>query len=423
VFLSIRDWVFADRLSSNSVRERIKRIEQHLSLQHFEKAQHELNHLNLKKQKTKQLALYEIQVLRGIGELKEAFECVKQALERYPEELLFHLEKGKLLLALNRAKDAVDSFSLCVPILRGETDLLALGSALHQAGFSDHCLNLLHPWIVSTQNGELVALAGDALCAQKRFQDAIEMYTFALKLGTKNHHLYVQIGHAYRRLGNLAEAEKIFRKLLDKDSSDLESTLELGACLEERGHFQKALLIYQSGKAWNTKHPQLMQKAGVNALKTKKYSFAQNYFAQVLQEQQEDPQIQVFYGFSLEGQEKWQEAEQTYLRLIQKFPSYPHGYRALAWMFGVGLSKTLNDEQGLNFAYRALKLKNDPTSWEILSACCARQGDFDKAYRIQLSLAKNDKDPKTRARRQQMLRHLRKKIPLNNQLLGRALVA
>lgn len=60
---------------------------------------------------------------------------------------------------------------------------------------------------------------------------------------------------------------------------------------------------------------------------------------------------------------------------------------------------------------------------EILSACAARTGEFDKAYQIQLSLAKQDNDAASRTRRQQALRTLRKRLPLHDLHVIRSLVA
>ena len=41
------------------------------------------------------------------------------------------------------------------------------------------------------------------------------------------------------------------------------------------------------------------------------------------------------------------------LKLIRLFPNDYQGYRALAWMFGVGLSQTVSQTQGLNYAHIA----------------------------------------------------------------------
>lgn len=423
LFLSVRDWISTREHSARSVRNKLKAVSQQISLQEWDKAQKELLPLIEKKQGGKEAALFEIQILRGTDHLQEALQKVSFSVREYPEELFFRLEEANILLDLDRASEALDAFRVCSPILREESDFLALGTALLRAGFSKQCLDLLKPWLQKSKNGQLSLLYAEALYSIKQFQEAIQYYNSALALGEKSHQVFLQLGHAYRRLGNLAKSEEIFRKLIEKDNGDIAATLGLGLCLQERGHFHKALLIYQSGLAWEKKDQDILYQSGLCALRTKKFSFAEFCFKELIQSQVNNPKFLAYYGLSLENQKKWQEAEQTYIRLIHLFPSYIPGYRALGWLFGVGLSKTLSPEEGLNFAHRAVKFKSDPISWEILSAAYARVGAFEKAYPIQLELAKKDKDPATRARRQQVLRNLRKRAPLEESHVLKALVA
>lgn len=419
--ITLRDWVTYRRTSTKSVQKILKNIGHAVLLNDWEKGEKDLFPLLEQGRGGKEGALFEIQILRGRGRLHEALQKTEISSRLFPEELLFRLEEGQILLELNRAQEALEAFQVCAPILRGESDFLALATALCQAGEPQQGLDILHAFLPKTHNGHMFALAGDALYDLKLFREAISHYKHAIELGCTTHHVFVQLGHAFRRLGNLSESEKIFRELLDMGGQDIDATLGLGACLQERGHHNKALLIYQTRLA--TKDLRLTHQAAIAALRCKKYRFAETYFFEVLQQQQPDPQLLSYYGLCLEHQKKWQEAEQIYLKFIQLFPSEPQGYRALAWMFGVGLSQTVSLTQGVDFAHRALKLKNDPLSWEILSACAARTGQFEKAYQIQLSLSKNDKDAPTRARRQQALRTLRKRTPLGDTQVLRTQVA
>jgi tetratricopeptide (TPR) repeat protein len=421
-FITIHDWVMR-RATAKSIQKLLTRVEQSISLQDWEKAEQELAQLLEKGKAGKEAYLLEIKILRGKGSLHEALQKVAVQSRMFPEELLFRLEEGKVLLELNRTQEALTAFQVCAPILRGESDLVSLASALCKAGHPQECLDALAPYLKHSLNGQMLGLAGDAFYELKLFSEAIIHYRKALDLGYKTHQLYVQLGHAYRRYGNLTNAEKTFRNLLEKDAGDSDATLGLGACLQERGQHNKALLIYQASLVVHTKDLRLLHQAAYAALRSKKYRFAEVYFFEVLRQQEADPSTLAYYGFCLESQKKWQEAEQTYLKLVQLFPNYYQGYRALAWMFGVGLSQTLSHTQGLNFAHVALKLKHDPISWEILSACAARTGQFDKAYQIQLALSKQDKASDARARRQQTLRTLRKKIPLGDTQVSRTQVA
>lgn len=407
--------------TSKSVQKRLKRISQLISLHNWENAEKELDAIRDGKKAGKETALFEVQIFRGKGQLQEALAVVESKKRLFPEELLFRFEEGKIFLALERAEEALDCFHVCAPILRGEDALFSLASALCMGGHYQESLDTLIPLLQTTQNGCLFSLAGDAQFELRHFSEAITSYTQALKLECKTHHVFLQLGHAYRRFGNLLEAEKIFRTLLDKNSLDIDATLGLGACMQERGQHHKALLIYQT--LLSTQDSRLFYQAAYAALRIQKYRFAEECLLEVLQTQAPDPQTLSWLGICLEKQKKWQEAEQLYSKLIRMFPDRPEGYRAMAWMFGVGLTQTISSSQGMNFAHRALKLKNDLISWEIFSACAAREGQFEKAYQIQIALAQHDTDAKARIRRQQVLRTLRKKTPLGDSQVLRTQVA
>lgn len=423
LFLVICDWIRAPRFCPRSLQKQIKNISIDISLGNWEEARKSLTPLLTTGKGGKEVALLDIQVLHGTNQLQTALSKTIEASRLYPEELLFRLEEGKILLQILKPLEALEAFNVCAPIIRAETDLFSFGSALLQAGFPEKCLDLIQPYLKESRSDLLLSLVGDALFALKRFQETIDVYQEAIELGSQNRHLFLQLGTAYRRFGNLSEAEKIFHELLAKDGSDIPATLELGACMQERGDYERALAMYQAGGGWKTKDPQIMTQAGICALYTKKFAHAQHYFFEALQKQTPTMQTLTYYGFALEGQQKWQQAEEAYQQLIDAYPSNPHGYRALAWMFGVGLTSTLSLEEGIRYAHIALKLKNDSISWEILSACEARVGNYPRAYQIQYALAKQDKDKEERIRRQQALRKLRKNLPLDNSQVVRSLVA
>lgn len=422
-YLTLRDWIFTPKLSQATVQKRLKSASQHVLLGNWVEARDEIDPLLESGQGGKECALIHVQVLRGTRAFEHALKKVSDAARQYPEELLFRMEEGLILLGMDRANEALAAFKVCAPIMRTESDALALGAALNRAGYHDQALDMLGPWLKTTENGELLALVGEIYYEKNQFHEAVAHAYHAFKAGHQTHKLFVQWAHAYRRLGNLAEAEKIFRRLLDKDATDITATLGLGACMQERGHHHKALLVYQSSGAWEHKDIRLLKEAGLCALHVKKYTYAEHYLRDVMQRCEPEAPTYASYALALEGQQKWQEAEQIYLRIIQLFPADPSGYRALAWMFGVGLTGTLSNEQGLNYAHVALNVKNDPVSWEILSACEARVGNFERAYQIQMTLSAQDNDPEARTRRQRALRILRKNHPLEGQHVTRSLVA
>jgi len=422
-FLAFRDRIKYPRFTIKNYKKMLQKAAQFCAWGNWEEAEKELLPLFVIQEAQKEATLLYSQVLRGTKRFEEALDFLMKASRDCPEELLFRLEEGKILLELERPLEAIEAFKVCAPILHSPSDLLEFAMAYFQTGKAEKAWGLIEPLIPHSQEGRLLALGGDCLFEKKKFQEAIHLYQLAIERGWKTQPLLTQLGHAFRKQGNLSMAEKTFRQILEKDPSDLHATLGLGACMQERGFYHKCLLFYQSSKAWEKKDARLLRQAAICAMISKRYAFAIPYFIEVIHQQGATAQLLFYLGYCYEGRLKWQEAEQTYLRLTREFPSEANGYRALAWLFGVGLSTVQSVDEGMRNANLALKLLPDQISWEILSACEARRGCFQRAHQIQEYLATLDQDKETLARRKQAMRSLRKQRPLDDQLVGRAQVA
>lgn len=62
-----------------------------------------------------------------------------------------------------------------------------------------------------------------------------------------------------------------------------------------------------------------------------------------------------------------------------------------------------------------MQLNHSSETLELLSACEARSGNFDTAYEIQAFLSGQDVSLQQKKRRSQIMRNLRRKLPLNHQ--------
>ena len=423
IYLSIHHWIRNHRLTSKAIQTRLKTVSKLLTLEQWSEAQNALLPLLHHAKGGAKAHLYYARALHGANALDQALHAITHASKLYPEELLLRLEEGKILLDLERPDEALKTFKVCGPILHTESDTITLALALLRGGFPEQCWHHLEQRVDKSKNSELIALAAETLYILKRYPESIQFFEYAIELGNRKHRILTYLAHAYRKLGNLAKAEQIYRDLLEKDPGDVEAILGLGHCMEERGEIQKAFFLYQSTHAWKKKDCRLIKHAAIAALHIRKYAYAERYFYEVMRRGEQSPTLLSYYGYSLERQKKWPQAEQVYLNLIKAFPAKANGYRGVAWLFGVGLTTTVSEEQGVNFAHISLKLVGDVTSWEILSAVFARIGNFERAYQIQEGLLAKESDKAIRQRRQEALRCLRKNHPLNDHHLGCSLVA
>jgi tetratricopeptide (TPR) repeat protein len=364
-----------------------------------------------------------LELLCELKDWENALPLADEALAQHGDQLQLHLKKGHILMALDRPQEAIDHFVRAEPIQQDESDRLAHARALFQCGQFNLAWIGLEPFIQSSRSGPLLALAADCLFAQRRYQQALLYYEKAAEQGIDNHQLMARHGHCLLRVGRLDEAEVLLRSILEVDESHLLATLSLGSCLEDQERYQEALEIYQNQTIWQLNDARILRQSGICAFYLGEYQYAELYLQEATRRGSQPRKSLAFLGYALECQQRWEEAEKVYHQLIQDHPDYVVGYRGLAWLYGVGISQAIDAETGLLYAKRCVEILPDTSSWEVLSACEARAGNFSEAHQIQENLSRNEADRATRQRRLRAMRALRQKLPLNEEFVARTLVA
>lgn len=365
-----------------------------------------------------------VQVLRQTNQLEQAQLVIEKASSIFELTPMAYKEWGKLLLAQNRSEQALVVFSQCLDLMQEEEDKIDLATAWFEQGEVDRAWAALENLMLQSSNGRFFALLGDCYFYRHQWHQAIACYQKALKYHWNKHQVVSRLGHGLRRLGYVEEAQVHFENILRTDSSDVLATLGLGCCLEAKGLFQEALNVYQKGKAWDLADPRILQHAGICAIYMKKFQYAEVYLQESLRRGKKNPYTLEFLGYAYECQAKWVQAERIYWMAIELFPEHLGCYRALSWLFGVGLTQTLTEEQGLTIARTSYELKGDTVALEILSACEARIGNFEIAKHIHEILSNGESgDRQTRNRRRRAISKLRQKIVLDTQSIQHHLVA
>jgi len=422
-FLSLRERLGARKRPHETIEQIHNRISHHLALSNITAASRLIKRLRSKEALrhpfTHQL---KIRLARSSRRYDEALEAVEEARRHLPGQLVISLEEGRTLMEMGRPAQASRALRHAYPLLRDEADRLLLAQALHQTGAREEAWKMVEP-MLEEGSGHVHALAGDCLFAEKRYSQALTHFESAFEQDVDNLQLLARIGHCLIRVGDLSGAEAKLRQILEVDSGHLFATLSLGCCLEEQERYQEALDVYQGGAAWDLSDFRILRQAGVCAFHLGHFAYAESYLQRAFDLGATQRKTLAFLAYSLECQEKWAEAEEVFRTLIGQNPDYVVGYRGLAWLYGVGLSTSVSMEEGLEHARKSVEILPDSASWEVLSAAEARAGNFSQAHYIQECLSTQSSDLDNRRKRQRAMRSLRQGVPLNEELVERALVA
>lgn len=414
--LAFRDRIKYPFFSRREERRRVAIASEKILHGLWEEAKEELEPFIIAKKAGKEVSLLYIRAIREIDENEKAIEEAKKAILRFPDELKFKIEEGKAYLALGLPEDALKAFQASFPILKNESDLLSYSQALVLSEYPEKALELLEPFFQKSQNGKLFFVVGEAFSLLKKWNEAVLAYARAQELGYDSRQLQLEMATALKRLGKVPESELLFRKILKRDPSDVLATIGLGNCMQAKGEHLRALSLFRSSKAWEKKDPLLALQAGVLALYLQRDHFAEECFSVALHREMSS-EILFYWGYSLQRQRKWAEAECAYLNLVERYPDDQRGMEALLWLFAVGLSTSLAAPRAREMAEKLHQMKQDPPSLELLSAIEARIGNFSRALEIQEKLSSYDRDAKEIARRRQCLKTLRRNLPLDDHLL------
>ncbi|BAE80860.1 conserved hypothetical protein [Chlamydia felis Fe/C-56] len=358
-----------------------------------------------------------MRILRGLNRFDEVEKLLAEARKLNLRGPQFLLEIAYKAYRYGAYKESCQAFSLIPKDRFEEQDAAKYASALVHVGHLDAACSIIEPWISPLSHQETYITVGDIYFASKRYQDAIEFYNRAYALGPCPVKVIYNLAHSSRICSNYLEAGKLFRKLLSEPNYREESLFNIGLCEQKQGRSRKALLIYQSSDLWSRGDALLMKHAALAAMDQSDHHLAEYCWNLAFQcsAYAEDWQCGVSYGFSLCCLKKYSDAEKIYLKVVQKYPDCPAACKALAWLSGVGYASIVTAEAGLEYAKKALQFKHSPEILELLSACEARSGNFDAAYEIQAFLSAHDISLEQKRRRSQIMRNLRRKLPLNPQ--------
>jgi tetratricopeptide (TPR) repeat protein len=125
---------------------------------------------------------------------------------------------------------------------------------------------------VDRTDAQALVRRGNELYLQNRFEDAVLLYTEALKANPNDGTAHNNLGNAYFRLQRIVEATEHYREAVRINGNDAEAHQNLGAALAAQGDIDGAIAQYERALALRPDLPEALYSIGY--LSNEKYTAA-----------------------------------------------------------------------------------------------------------------------------------------------------
>jgi tetratricopeptide (TPR) repeat protein len=181
------------------------------------------------------------------GKNDEAIEHIGKAIERDPNQAVFHYNLASPYLAQRRLDEAIACYQKA---LRLNPELIQahvnLGNVLQEQGRGTEAVH--HYSIARELNPDdfLVHLnMANALHGQGKFEEAISCYEQALRLKPDLAEAHYNMGIAYKEKGEIEKALSCYQKALNINRDDFRAYYNMGNAFQEINKLDDAIACYQ----------------------------------------------------------------------------------------------------------------------------------------------------------------------------------
>lgn len=271
-------------------------------------------------------------VLASIGNIPEAINQYKRAIEIWPYSAIIYVNLGATLEASNNLMEAMQEYEKAILVdPKCVVAYNALAAALKKSRFLPEAIDLYRE-VVQLEPDSAVAYKNLGLALEEagEFPDAATQYRKALELDPKSAEAHVNLGRTLRAAVNLDESMVVLKRAVDLDPKLETARTQLGFALQEGGNLPEAIQEYRKAVELDPNSYIAYNNMGIALQKSGNLPEAVAAFRKALHIQPEAAVIHHNLGFALEQLGRISQATDHYRTAVEIDPTMAVARHSLA---------------------------------------------------------------------------------------------
>lgn len=385
--------------------QQFTKIRAQIAAQNYIEAQNMLHSLLKKNCTKKEALLYQIQILQGLGKIEEAYEISRKYRKKWGLKK-FQIQEAISLYLLDRNEEAIAAFFDSQEQLENEKEKLYFALALHRINRWADALSILRPYQFTSKEPKLTSLIVDCLIKLEKYIEAVGYLTSLLQ-NQENFMHQTQLAEVYLCLEEIQTALPLYEQLYQMNPNHISVLLGYSNCLEKIGDHNQTIFILRNSPFWDYFEPNIALQAVRTLMHLEEYYQAEKIIKKLFSHKICDCYLLSQLGICLQRQEKFHEAEEIYLQILEQDPNHLMGLKFLVWLKSKDLTQKISMEKALEMAHKLTQISPEANHFELLSMCEALSGNYDYAIKILTQILETDATLTSRVRRQRLIRQFK----------------